>query len=102
MFALLTRSLGKGRLKAIRYIHHTPRGASSGLYPPVENLHPGLMHVNAEPPRGCGGLRESSATVGAEGRLWLTGLYSAFSNPVLECLGHRMANMRLISRDAGP
>ncbi len=31
----------------------------------------------------------------------LTGLYSAFSNPVLERLGCGMANMRLISRDAG-
>ena len=30
----------------------------------------------------------------------LTGLYSAFSNPVLERLGYGMANMRLISRDA--
>jgi hypothetical protein len=68
MLALLTRSLGKGSLKAIRYIHHTPQGASSGLYPPVENLHPGLMRVNPEPPRGCGGLREPSATVNAEGR----------------------------------
>jgi hypothetical protein len=32
----------------------------------------------------------------------LTGLYSAFANPVLERLGYGMANMRLISRDAGP
>jgi hypothetical protein len=31
----------------------------------------------------------------------LTGLYSAFSNPVLERLGYGMANMRLISCDAG-
>jgi hypothetical protein len=31
----------------------------------------------------------------------LTGLYSAFANPVLERLGYGMANMRLISRDAG-
>jgi len=31
----------------------------------------------------------------------LTGLYLAFSNPVLERLGYGMANMRLISRDAG-
>jgi hypothetical protein len=30
----------------------------------------------------------------------LTGLYSAFSNPVQERLGYGMANMRLISRDA--
>src|SRR5262249_29376410 len=30
----------------------------------------------------------------------LTGLDSAFSNPVPERLGHGMANMRLISRDA--
>ena len=30
----------------------------------------------------------------------LTGLYSAFSNPVLARLGYGMANMRLISRAA--
>src|SRR5215470_1922768 len=39
MPALLTRSLGKGSLKAIRYIHRTQwRGASSGLYLPAENV----------------------------------------------------------------
>jgi len=38
MLALLARSLGKGSLKAIRYIHHTPGGASSGLYPPAKNV----------------------------------------------------------------
>jgi hypothetical protein len=59
MLALLTRSLGKGSLKATRYIHRTPEGASSGSYPPVENLHRGLMDVNPEPLLGCGGLRES-------------------------------------------
>jgi hypothetical protein len=32
----------------------------------------------------------------------LTGLYSAFSNPVLGRLGYGMVNMRLISRDVGP
>jgi hypothetical protein len=32
----------------------------------------------------------------------LTGLYSTFSNPVLEHLGYGTANMRLISRPAGP
>ena len=32
---------------------------------------------------------------------FLTGLYSAFANPLLERLGYGMANMRLISRDAG-
>jgi hypothetical protein len=30
----------------------------------------------------------------------LAGLYSAFANPALERLGYRMANVRLISRDA--
>src|SRR5215470_5229246 len=50
MPALLTRSLGKGSLKAIRYIHRTPwRGASSGLYPPTEDVRFGLSIVNPEP-----------------------------------------------------
>jgi hypothetical protein len=31
----------------------------------------------------------------------LTGLYSAFANPVLERFGYGMANMRLVSPDAG-
>jgi hypothetical protein len=31
----------------------------------------------------------------------LTGIYSAFSNPVLERFGYGMANMRLISYRAG-
>jgi hypothetical protein len=64
MLALLTRSLGKGSLKAIRYIHHTPEGASSGLYPPVENLHPGMMHVNPDPPRGQGNRVKEFVTKG--------------------------------------
>jgi hypothetical protein len=97
MLALLTRSLGKGSLKAIRYIHHTPGGASSGLYPPAENLHLGLMHVN-KVAAACGSHQRLSAPKVGSG---LTGLYSAFSNPFLECLGYGMANMRLISRDAG-
>ncbi len=47
MPALLTRSLGKGSLKAIRYIHRTPRrGASSGLYHPLKMCAEGLVFVN--------------------------------------------------------
>jgi hypothetical protein len=66
MPALLTRSLGKGSLKTIRYIHRTPEGASSGLYPPTENLHPGLMHVNPEP-WARGGLRGVVGPLGIVG-----------------------------------
>jgi hypothetical protein len=56
MLALLTRSLGKESLKAIRYIHRTPGGASSGLYPPTEDVRFGLGIVNPEP-WARGGLR---------------------------------------------
>jgi hypothetical protein len=82
-------------LKGTRKAHasdklaHLPDGS-----PPLRCLQPCAMwsaHSSDKPPSPS--LR--SARV-------LTGLYSAFSNPVLERLGYGMANMRLISRDAGP
>jgi hypothetical protein len=39
MLALLTRSLWQRKPEAARYIHRTRRGASSGLYLPVKNMH---------------------------------------------------------------
>src|SRR5580692_6785196 len=45
--ALLTRSLGQRRPGAARYVHRTRKGASSGSYLPVENMHRGDLNCQS-------------------------------------------------------
>jgi hypothetical protein len=47
------------------------------------------MHVNPEPPRGCGGLQEPSAAVSTEGRLWIIFGNDDVRPPGVACLRER-------------